>query len=357
MARRKQRRGQKGDVWFRSSTQTWYARLRGKQVPVTDGDGRRIKGREKRAAAEAAWRASTTRPSTQTNDGLLVREVCERYMAEAPAVLRRGKKGCANVGRFLKDFCAKHPALIVAALRPQHAYAWVAARPTWSGDTRWTGLTHLKAVFNWAAGGEVGLISRNPLHGLSMPERRSRGGEALVDPTDHERLMAAACPALRDVLFALQQTGCRPGEVAAVTAADFDERSGVWILHDHKTRGRTHEPRVVPLTEGMIELCRRLAAKRPTGPLFRSKCGRAWHGDLMNKAILRLRRKLGLPRVTAYYYRHTFATEALSRGVPDALVSGVLGHEDTKMLHRHYRHLTARVQALREVVNRVAGVV
>jgi integrase len=37
-------------------------------------------------------------------------------------------------------------------------------------------------------------------------------------------------------------------------------------------------------------------------------------------------------------YRHTFATDALEQGVPDALVAELLGHASTAMIHRHYGH-------------------
>jgi integrase len=55
----------------------------------------------------------------------------------------------------------------------------------------------------------------------------------------------------------------------------------------------------------------------------------------------------------AYGYRHSFATDALAKGVPDTQVAELLGHSGTAMLHRHYSHLTARAKTLREALNRV----
>ena len=51
-------------------------------------------------------------------------------------------------------------------------------------------------------------------------------------------------------------------------------------------------------------------------------------------------------------YRHGMATDALSRGVPDAQVAELLGHS-TQTLHRHYSHLTSRSNVLREALGRV----
>jgi integrase len=55
----------------------------------------------------------------------------------------------------------------------------------------------------------------------------------------------------------------------------------------------------------------------------------------------------------AYGYRHTFATDALANGVPDAQVAALLGHSGTAMLHKHYAHLGARAKALRDALDKV----
>jgi integrase len=52
-------------------------------------------------------------------------------------------------------------------------------------------------------------------------------------------------------------------------------------------------------------------------------------------------------------YRHTFATDALANGVPDAQVAALLGHSGTAMLHKHYAHLGARAKALRDALDKV----
>ena len=63
----------------------------------------------------------------------------------------------------------------------------------------------------------------------------------------------------------------------------------------------------------------------------------------------------GIEGTVAYGYRHTFATDALVDGVPDAQVAALLGHASTAMLHRHYRHLTSQAQTLKDALGRVRG--
>ena len=52
-------------------------------------------------------------------------------------------------------------------------------------------------------------------------------------------------------------------------------------------------------------------------------------------------------------HRHTFATDSLVNGVPDAQVAALLGHSETAMLHKHYAQFGARAKALRDALNKV----
>jgi integrase len=65
------------------------------------------------------------------------------------------------------------------------------------------------------------------------------------------------------------------------------------------------------------------------------------------------RERAGLNGKTAYGLRHTFATDALANGVPDAQVAELLGHSGTAMLHKHYAHLGARAAALKAALGKV----
>jgi integrase len=61
-------------------------------------------------------------------------------------------------------------------------------------------------------------------------------------------------------------------------------------------------------------------------------------------------------KAVAYGYRHTFATQALASGVPDAHVAALLGHSGTVMLHKHYSHLTSKATVLHEALASVSAV-
>jgi hypothetical protein len=51
--------------------------------------------------------------------------------------------------------------------------------------------------------------------------------------------------AFRDFVFAMQETDCRPSEVARVTAGHVNLELGVWVFSDHKTVKKTGKPRIV----------------------------------------------------------------------------------------------------------------
>jgi integrase len=77
-----------------------------------------------------------------------------------------------------------------------------------------------------------------------------------------------------------------------------------------------------------------------------------WTTHSITWKYARVCRKAGV-KTTAYCLRHTFATDARANGVPDAQVAVLLGHSGTAMLHKHYAHLTARSQVLRDALGKV----
>jgi integrase len=154
-------------------------------------------------------------------------------------------------------------------------------------------------------------------------------------------------------LFALGQTGCRPGEVAAVTAEHFHP-SGMWVFHKHKTRRKTGRPRVVYLSRPMIKLTQLLMRLQPEGgALFRNDEGRPWNRNSIRCRFRRLKDRVGIADLCAYHWRHTYATDALERGVPIATVAQLLGHTSTSTIARHYGHLDQKVEHLRQAVELV----
>jgi site-specific recombinase XerD len=59
--------------------------------------------------------------------------------------------------------------------------------------------------------------------------------------------------------------------------------------------------------------------------------------------------------VIGYMMWHSFATQALVRGVGIAQVAELMGHVDTSMVSSHYAHLAGNVQHMREMAKKATG--
>jgi integrase len=55
-----------------------------------------------------------------------------------------------------------------------------------------------------------------------------------------------------------------------------------------------------------------------------------------------------LTGITAYVCRHTFTTEALTKGLPVPVVSALLGHRSMKMVDEAYNHTDQATDILRD---------
>src|SRR5690349_9870097 len=90
------------------------------------------------------------------------------------------------------------------------------------------------------------------------------------------------------------------------------------------------------------------------GPLFRTAWGKPFPPCFYLARFVRAAaKKAGVRGLTPYSLRHTFATDALATGVPDAQVAVLLRHAGTTMLHRHYSHLTGKARVLGDALTRI----
>lgn len=216
----------------------------------------------------------------------------------------------------------------------------------------------LSAAFHWAV--KCGLAAKNPLVGIETPSGRSRSRDCLITPSQHEAILMATdntyTTDFRDFIIALENTGARPGEIAAATAAAFSAADGAIVYHGrtrlmrsehrHKNSGKDRE-RVIMLTGEALELVRKLARRHAAGGvLFRNRHGHAWNECSWGRAFTVLSQRLRLPHLIAYSYRHTFATRLLLAGMPVEVLANLMGNSP-EILHKHYAHLLADRAGLR----------
>jgi integrase len=228
----------------------------------------------------------------------------------------------------------------------------------WGPSSKRFAVNKLRAALTWAT-------SQGHIRGhdiafgkLDLPANgRSRGRECVLTPEQHAALMAAAPPAVRDLLAFLEATGCRPAEAYHAAARHYDPaRKAIVYRHDaappdyvHKTAKRTHKDRVIYVPDDAVARVEALVEARPTGALLRTPTGKRWTSLTAHYHFRRLRRAMGGLTVIPYSYRHTFATRWLLNGGSIKVLADLLGNS-VMMIERHYGHLDADPAAMRRLL-------
>lgn len=321
--------------YFKKSHKAWYVNLHGKNVRLGEDE-------------KAAWQEyyilmagkKKIKPPTpvQAILGLFLKWVQKK---KSPGTYQFYQRFLASFGDFIG------PKLRLGDMEPHHVDEWVDASYEDAGDThKHNAIRAVKRAFAWAV--ETGRIERSPLAHFKNPYALLRR-EHYFEPSEFERLLTAADhQTFRDVLIMLRRTGCRPKELRDAEARHFKRREGVLDFPTKEAKGRK-ERRIIVLEAETRAIVERLALKHPEGPLFRNYRGRPWTKNALALRFNRLSKRLNV-KVTPYTVRHVFATEALTRGVPLAMVAQLMGHRDYKMLQDVYAHLALKNDALREAL-------
>jgi integrase len=259
---------------------------------------------------------------------------------------------------ILQSFVDYAPGARICDLRTFHMEKWLEKMSKfrevrgkwvrWGTDTRRTACEVVNSCFAWAV--RTGLLSKRPFKPVPKPRGRSRGKEALLTKEQHILLCnyfrSRRTAAFADLLEVLWSTGARPAEVARRTAADFDPQLKAWVTTEGKN-SRHGRVRVIYLTGPTLQLVEKLNKEHPTGPIFPTQRGGFYGPGAIKEKIRRARKVLSLPpALSAYSYRHTFATDWLKSGRPVGHLCQLLD-TSVKMIERHYGHLYAHVEALR----------
>jgi integrase len=214
----------------------------------------------------------------------------------------------------------------------------------------------LKALFREAL--RLELVARNPAEAIQVRLPKGEKAARALEPEEVARLLEAAeASRSRDMALLLRlmlETGLRRGE--ALQWGDVDLERGevrVWRAWAKVGSKGAFTPlktptakRVVPLPLGLLrrlkarkeELLERLNPEEVDG-LHLVGGVKPVDPDAFNHYLRRLAERAGLGRVRVHDLRHTWATLALSRGIPLEVVSERLGHASPTITLNVYRHL------------------
>lgn len=247
--------------------------------------------------------------------------------------------------------------LTVAELRPLHVTNWIDNHFENCGNTRkHQAVTAIKRAMNWAK--KEGWITRNPIADVAKPRANRR--IAYLTPDQWKAFVKSAQKngeqEFLDVFTVMKLSGCRPKEARIVEAQWFDPENERWCFPVEKSKGK-RESRVVYLSDSegaAMKICEKWAEENPEGPMFRNSRGRPWTQSAFNCACQRFTKRLGF-KVFPYMIRHTFATDAILRGVDLMTIATLMGHKDLKMLTEVYQHLGMQTDHLRQAQRKING--
>lgn len=222
--------------------------------------------------------------------------------------------------------------------------------PTTVKDT----LAAVMQVFRWAAAAD--LVDGNRLAGYKLPA--GVGRTRVVTQEEFYELLRAASrnPSFRRILIASKFAGCRPGELRVLTWEMVDLDAGLWILptskHKTGTTQREPKPRIIPLPEIIIRMCRSLKARATTEHVFVNERGEPYTKNCLVLAFDRARKRAGIKPVSGenlvlYSNRHTFGTEGCGK-VSDIELAEVMGHTTTRTLRRYVHLKKGRLKEIRD---------
>jgi integrase len=359
-----------GSVFYQEGKGKWVAQL----TWVDPATGRKLK-REKHCATRKEAEQALAQMVAEQARGLLMdpsrlttRDFALEYLRRLereglrPNSIRLAQGELAYALPSLKDPKAHDPLgrMRLQEVKPVHVRAAVdrVIEAGYAPRTVARVLMRLKALFREAL--RLELVARNPAEAIQVRLPKGEKAARALEPEEVARLLEVAeASRSRDMALLLRlmlETGLRRGEALALQWGDVDLERGevrVWRAWAKVGSKGAFTPlktptakRVVPLPLGLLrrlkarkeELLERLNPEEVDG-LHLVGGVKPVDPDAFNHYLRRLAEKAGLGRVRVHDLRHTWATLALSRGIPLEVVSERLGHASPTITLNVYRHL------------------
>lgn len=235
---------------------------------------------------------------------------------------------------------------------------WLLANPQWKSQNCQANVC--AAILNCFAWYDDTTGTRSPYRRRLAPKfRRERRRNATQ--AEYDAMTGRGCSeALSIALWCLWHVdGIRPCELYALRWCHVRWRgvTDTTIEVPHKTQRYTGKPKVIPLTPSAYDFFRELRRLRGMQDevVFHNTKGTAWTRWAFDHHFARRRAAVGLLEdLTAYCFRHGFATDAIRAKANKADVAALLGHSSTRMLDQIYSHADAYPDELAERLCEVA---
>lgn len=174
------------------------------------------------------------------------------------------------------------------------------------------------------------------------------------------------------VLLALM-TGLRIGEICALhwydisinnmtlkVSSTMQRLRNIGEKQNRKTKIIISEPksnnssRIIPLTESLIEICKRKAVSDPTAFVLTGRKDAFVEPRTLQYRFAKYAKDCGLDGVHFHVLRHTFATRCVEVGFEIKSLSEILGHASPKITLERYVH--SSIELKRDNMNKLAAI-
>lgn len=192
----------------------------------------------------------------------------------------------------------------------------------------------LRTFFNFCVREE--LIAKSPMATVTMPRVEKKLPTSFTEAEAQAILDACTTERDRALVLVLLDTGVRAAEVLALNVGDVDLKHGAVLVR----LGKGQKQRTVYLglkaRKQLIKYISQAGISVADSPLFLSgkTGGRLTLGGLAH-FMARLRKRTGIPHLSAHTFRRTFALWSLRSGMSIYHLQRLMGHEDIKVL-QHY---------------------
>jgi integrase len=201
-------------------------------------------------------------------------------------------------------------------------------------------LTVLKAILNHAFDEEK--VESNKAWGRRVkPFENADAARIRYLTIDEAKRLVNACEAeFRPLVLAGLHTGGRYGQIAALTANDFNPDVGTIDFRSRKGRGKEKSYSCVLTDEGVRFFKQACAGRAGDDLIFTKANGEPWAKSHQARPVAEAVAQAKIkPAIGFHGLRHTWASHAVMNGTPLLVVAKNLGHADTRMVERHYGHL------------------
>lgn len=268
------------------------------------------------------------------HDTMSIGELSELVENERPSLSDGSKKLYSSVRNVFDAFGKFDSVSLIDASLVAEFDKWMIADGI-SGVTRKIRLSHLHMLLKCAV--DKGLIASDPMAGYKMPRAKSKEIVYLTDE-ELERIAQVELPGgliiARDLFLFQCYTGMAWADIATLDRSMVQTQGADTFISRSRKKTQVHY-RTKLLTPA-IEVMRRHGMEVPMPESY----------DKYRHQLHKVVKLAGISKnVNPHVGRHTFATWALSHGVPIEIVSKMLGHTKIETTQIYAKVLAKDVEA------------